>query len=170
MAGRAPSPKGPARARTTGGSGPARAGAPAKKAAPATPGEGQGSPATDQPSEQQQPGLLDQARASADRMTSPVRGVKRWFGSNAPKRTARQQTAHEVGGLLFGLIVYSLVINGIRYGTPGVKGWLSAKFVNRPMQGLAPSGAGGGGAAGGGHPDESLTSGGTGSSTGGVNV
>lgn len=37
------------------------------------------------------------------------------------------------GGLLLGMVGYCLVINLIRYGTPGVTGWISAKFWNQPM-------------------------------------
>lgn len=38
----------------------------------------------------------------------------------------------DVGGFLAGLALYALVLNYIRYGVDGPKGWLSAKFLNRP--------------------------------------
>lgn len=165
MAGRAPAPKAPAR--------PPAAGKPATRSSASAPAKGR--PSAPAPSEGPEPGadeprpsLLDEARGRANR-TSDRAG--QWWRSNPSKRSGKQQIAHDTGGLLFGLIVYSLVINGIRYGMPGVKGWLSAKFVNRPVQGLAAGGAGGGsGQGGGGKPDESLVSGQSGGSGTGVSV
>lgn len=49
--------------------------------------------------------------------------------------------ARDAGGLLAGLLLYTGVSVYIRYGTAGWKGWLSAKFLNKPMQGL-PKAAG----------------------------
>lgn len=51
-------------------------------------------------------------------------------------------------GAIAGVLAYALIINGIRYGTAGITGWLKAKFLNQPMQGqasnaLAPTNGGG---------------------------
>lgn len=48
----------------------------------------------------------------------------------------------EAGGVLVAMIFYAIVINGLRYGTPGVTGWLKAKFLNQPMQGPPAQAAG----------------------------
>lgn len=62
-------------------------------------------------------------------------------GSWSP--TLRPPTrARDAGGLLAGLLLYTGAIVYIRYGPAGWKGWLSAKFLNKPMQGL-PSKSGG---------------------------
>lgn len=47
----------------------------------------------------------------------------------------------EAAGVLVAAIAYAIVINGLRYGTAGVTGWLKAKFLNRPMQGPPAKGA-----------------------------
>lgn len=38
--------------------------------------------------------------------------------------------ANDGAGFLLGLFAYALLANYLRYGVPGVKGWLSAKFIN----------------------------------------
>lgn len=56
-----------------------------------------------------------------------------WLG--APTLTPpRRLSVHDGSGFLFGMLAYALVLNGIRYGTPGVRGWLSAKFLNKPYK------------------------------------
>lgn len=50
--------------------------------------------------------------------------------------------ARDAGGLLAGMLLYTAAITYIRYGPAGWTGWLKAKFLNRPMQGL-PKGKGG---------------------------
>lgn len=45
-----------------------------------------------------------------------------------PKRL----TATDGAGFLGGLFLYVLALNYLRHGPDGVKGWLAAKFVNRP--------------------------------------
>jgi hypothetical protein len=63
-------------------------------------------------------------------------------GSWSP--TLRPPTrARDAGGLAFGLLLYTAVITYIRYGPAGWKGWLSAKFLNKPLQGLPSSSTGG---------------------------
>lgn len=38
-------------------------------------------------------------------------------------------------GFTLGLVIYALVVSYIRYGSDGPKGWLKAKFLNKPIQG-----------------------------------
>lgn len=45
--------------------------------------------------------------------------------------------ARDAGGLLVGLLLYTATITYIRYGVAGWRGWLSAKFLNKPLQGAA---------------------------------
>lgn len=40
--------------------------------------------------------------------------------------------ANDGAGFLLGLFAYALLANYLRFGVPGVKGWLAAKFINRP--------------------------------------
>lgn len=56
-------------------------------------------------------------------------------GSWKPRLSAPGR-ARDAGGLLAGLFLYTGVSVYIRYGTAGWKGWLSAKFLNKPLQGL----------------------------------
>lgn len=44
----------------------------------------------------------------------------------------RRLTARDGSGFLFGLLLYVLGLNYVRHGPDGVKGWLSAKFLNKP--------------------------------------
>lgn len=39
----------------------------------------------------------------------------------------------DAGGFLTGLALYTVVVIYLRYGPAGWKGWLSAKFLNKPM-------------------------------------
>lgn len=41
----------------------------------------------------------------------------------------------DLGGFALGLVLHALVVSYIRYGKAGPKGWLSAKFLNKPIQG-----------------------------------
>lgn len=43
--------------------------------------------------------------------------------------------AGDMGGFAFGLLLYALAVSYIRYGAKGPTGWLSAKFLNKPIQG-----------------------------------
>jgi hypothetical protein len=36
------------------------------------------------------------------------------------------------GGFLFGCLLYTLVLNYLRFGPDGVKSWLKAKLINKP--------------------------------------
>lgn len=44
----------------------------------------------------------------------------------------KRPDAGDVAGFGFGLVLYVLALNYLRYGPAGVKGWLSAKFLNQP--------------------------------------
>ncbi|MEV4557790.1 hypothetical protein AB0K51_12410 [Kitasatospora sp. NPDC049285] len=73
------------------------------------------------------------AQASADYLSKG-----RWRPTLTPPTRAR-----DAGSLLTGLLLYTVAITYIRYGAAGWRGWLSAKFLNKPLQGLAPEGTGG---------------------------
>lgn len=62
-----------------------------------------------------------------------------------PKRL----TVNDGAGFLGGLLLYILALNYLRYGREGVKGWLGAKFVNRPWTPPDDGGADGGSDSGG---------------------
>lgn len=51
-----------------------------------------------------------------------------------PKRL----NAGDASGFALGLVLYCLFINYMKYGPPGVRGWISAKFVNKPLTGVQP--------------------------------
>ena len=63
----------------------------------------------------------DQADDGADEGPAPSR-------ARAPDRGAPALSA----GLLLGAVLYTVVIQLIRGGTPQLKGWISAKFINVP--------------------------------------
>lgn len=68
------------------------------------------------------------------------------------------------GGLILGLILYALGYNFLAGGAPQARGWLAAKFLNRPY-GAAPEGTAqpaAASAAGSGGPRTSTSIGGTG--------
>lgn len=50
----------------------------------------------------------------------------------------------DASGLLTGVLLYTVVIVYVRYGAAGWKGWLSAKFLNKPMSSSAAANASGG--------------------------
>jgi hypothetical protein len=55
-----------------------------------------------------------------------------------PTSPARVPTrVADAGGFLSGLAVYTVVIIYVRYGPKGWLGWLSAKFLNKPMSASA---------------------------------
>lgn len=64
------------------------------------------------------------------------------WGSFKPTSPARLPTrVQDAGGFLTGLALYTVVIIYVRYGPEGWKGWLAAKFLNQPMDGLKESSA-----------------------------
>lgn len=48
-------------------------------------------------------------------------------------------------GVILGAVAWALILNWLRYGTRGARGWISAKFINKPMGGPGgkPRGRGG---------------------------
>jgi hypothetical protein len=84
--------------------------APAPAASPAAPGAGA-------------PGVLSKSSSFLSR------------GSWSPTLTPPSRL-RDGGGLLAGALVYTGVAVYLRYGAAGWKGWLKAKFLNQPMQGL----------------------------------
>lgn len=47
--------------------------------------------------------------------------------------TVRLRLPGEAGGAALGLLAWALAVNYLRYGPAGVKGWVAAKFGNRPF-------------------------------------
>lgn len=45
----------------------------------------------------------------------------------------RKPDVGDLGGFLAGLVGYALFLSYIRYGPGGPKGWVEAKFINKPM-------------------------------------
>lgn len=58
-------------------------------------------------------------------------------GSSLPHPTLTPSMSDGTGFAL-GLVLYALGLNYIRYGPPGVRGWLAAKFLNKPNPNLVP--------------------------------
>jgi hypothetical protein len=86
------------------------------------------------------PGRGARARAAASRgAKKSAAGLSRgrWRPTLTPPTRAR-----DAGGLLVGMALYTVAITYIRYGPAGWTGWLRAKFLNQPMQGLPPSSIG----------------------------
>src|SRR4051812_10140503 len=52
-------------------------------------------------------------------------------------RAPARLSASDGTGFMLGLVLYAIGLNYLRYGWPGVTGWLSAKFINEPVH-LAP--------------------------------
>lgn len=73
------------------------------------------------------PGGGSSSPASRRRGRSPI-------GAPTLRPPSKLSTA-DGSGFALGLILYALGLNAIRYGWPGVTGWLSAKFLNKPMDG-----------------------------------
>lgn len=87
------------------------------------------------PAEEKQPKAGGQSKG---KRSATGRGAKGSTGpgwkSFAPRSPARLPTrAADAGGFLSGLALYMVVVIYIRYGPEGWKGWLAAKFLNRPM-------------------------------------
>jgi hypothetical protein len=47
----------------------------------------------------------------------------------------RSLTSKDLSGFALGLVLHALIVSYIRYGKAGPKSWMSAKFLNRPLQG-----------------------------------
>jgi hypothetical protein len=94
--------------------------------------EGAGKPAA-APADQG-PGKAGKAGAAAGNAGKKAAG----FLSKGSWRPTLQAPARprDAGGLLAGMFLWVGVSVYLRYGPAGWKGWLSAKFLNKPMQGL----------------------------------
>lgn len=51
----------------------------------------------------------------------------------------RRLSSGDLGGFAAGLLLYTLALNYMRYGSEGVSGWLRAKFLNQPADVDAPA-------------------------------
>jgi hypothetical protein len=58
-------------------------------------------------------------------------------------RPPKLDAVHDGAGFLLGLFLYAMALNYIRGGAPATRGWLGAKFLNKPYTGeletLAPA-------------------------------
>lgn len=99
----------------------------AQTSAPAADGGGTGSPA---PGGKRGKGGAPRSRRPA--LPSPAGGPT--WRQLRPTSPARPPTrVADAGGFLTGLALYTVVIIYVRYGTEGWKGWLKAKFLNKPL-------------------------------------
>jgi hypothetical protein len=68
--------------------------------------------------------------------TKQVKNAARSAGNafkSATLTPPKRLSARDASGFLFGLVLYAVALSGIKYGAAGPKGWLSAKFLNKPM-------------------------------------
>lgn len=83
----------------------------------------------------------EQARTAPPAKPAPAAGG----GGGGPSITVQDEGAE----FILGVLAYCLLINYIRYGWPGVTGWLSAKFINKvTIKTTSPAQAAGLGATG----------------------
>lgn len=82
----------------------------------------------------------DVASMASDLMKPPGKKAVRNAGKSAGDAfksatltPPRRLSAKDTSGFLFGLVLYAIALSGIKYGVDGPKGWLSAKFLNKPM-------------------------------------
>jgi hypothetical protein len=90
-------------------------------------------------------GGVEEERARASGATSgAARPAARRGGGGATSGAARPAARRGGGGLvddgagfILGLVAYALLVNYLRGGVPAVRGWLAAKFINRPYMGAS---------------------------------
>ena len=46
-----------------------------------------------------------------------------------------EEKSATIGPFILGILIWALVVNFLRGGTPQAKGWLAAKFFNQPYTG-----------------------------------
>lgn len=84
------------------------------------------------------PDPLQEAPKQANDLLSELPGQLKTLGSDAANRITltppKKLSAGDASGFAFGLIAYALFINYLKYGPSGVRGWIAAKFVNKPLQ------------------------------------
>jgi hypothetical protein len=88
---------------------------------------------------------VEEERARASGATSgAARPAARRGGGGATSGAARPAARRGGGGLvddgagfILGLVAYALLVNYLRGGVPAVRGWLAAKFINRPYMGAS---------------------------------
>lgn len=76
-------------------------------------------------------GKAGAAAGKAGRESAEFLSRGRWAPTLTPPSRAR-----DTGSLLTGMLLYVALTTYLRYGLDGWKGWLSAKFLNKPIQGL----------------------------------
>jgi len=110
----------------------------AEASVPVADGSGQGSPSPAPRGRRGRGGGTStsgpRSAPSASRTRSATRSRGPSWGSLRPRSPARVPTrTADAGGFLTGLALYTVVIIYARYGAEGWKGWLSAKFLNKPL-------------------------------------
>lgn len=50
-------------------------------------------------------------------------------------RPPRTLSTRDSAGFALGMVLYALTVSYIRYGKAGPRGWMAAKFLNKPLQG-----------------------------------
>jgi hypothetical protein len=81
-------------------------------------------------------GRQDDAMAEADQQRVDelrARQQEARIAQRAPR--VGQQAADDGAGFLLGVLAWTLTLNYLRGGLPQAKGWLAAKFLNRPFTG-----------------------------------
>lgn len=97
-------------------------------------------PAAAEPQAPPDEGTGGPARSSWRDKLKPQTGPGQQVSGDAKKyagKLGKKLHVSDPAGAMAGILVYALVINGIRYGTAGITGWFKAKFLNQPMQGQA---------------------------------
>lgn len=81
--------------------------------------------ADDQTRQAHEAGQAERRRRRSDRIFEAGRNVP---GIRGPAPIS------DGAGFVLGLLVYALVLNFLQGGAPQARGWLAAKFINKPYQ------------------------------------
>lgn len=82
------------------------------------------------------------ASSSSNRRSSSTRTSSSWSKALSKVKPVlpRKPDAGDLAGFCAGLVGYAIGLSYIRYGTDGPKGWISAKFINKPLTPTAQAG------------------------------
>lgn len=87
-------------------------------------------------------GPENESRTPREVPASVRRGAKRAYRdtidaggqtASATRSILSARSPGSVAGVILGLAGYAIIINYVRYGWPGVRGWFAAKFLNKPF-------------------------------------
>jgi hypothetical protein len=116
----------------------------AKKAVTGAPASGSGELGAQllTPPEPPKPPTPEQTAQQADGLLTGTADSLKTLGKDAADKVTltppRRLTAGDASGFAAGLVLYCLFINYLKYGPKGVRGWISAKFINKPLTGVTP--------------------------------